>query len=89
MPLENNHDTNILKRPEFVIDESRTDILSCPPSGASIEINPGTHTIKFSNNGSLCTLTKREDDTVFGVARSYGGNSWEIAAGEFASSFFL
>lgn len=82
---------------EFDFDpanESMNDIpstatsVSCPPNGNTAEISAGIYTITFASDGTLCTLTRREEGTVYSVARSYDGYPWEIAAGEFASSFF-
>lgn len=78
VPFKNSHNNSFIKRhanvaqfsvspkhQEFDAGKSTTKIVSCPPSGTSIQIHPGMHTIKFSNNGVLCTLRKREKKSYF------------------------
>jgi len=69
--------------------DSAGNSLSCPqiPS-APTRINPGSNVFQFATEGTLCTLTKIEEDSVVGVARSYDRNPWEVSAGEFATSLF-
>lgn len=73
-----------------------TNVLSCPSVGDNpIFIPSGSVMLQPATNLTLCTLTKVVTSSETGdsfsipIARSYDGNSWEKAAGEYAASFFV
>ena len=70
--------------------ESVVTSVSCSSSADSppIKIKGGRYNVTFANKGILCTLSKFKDEKIVGIARSYDGNPWEIAAGGFAESLF-
>jgi len=72
-----------------------TSLLSCPMVGnAPITLLTNYVMLKFSDAAMLCTLTKVTVDAASGnvtaiipLARSYDGYGWELAPGDYASSF--
>ena len=69
--------------------------ISCPLLGGGLmTLSASTVMIKFADAGMLCTLVKVTTDANSGnitaivpLARSYDGFMWELAGGEYASSF--
>ena len=71
-----------------------TNIISCPLVGNSpVALDSGSFMLKIATT-TLCALNKAitspetGDVTLIPIARSYDGNEWEQAAGEYASSLF-